>query len=799
MPRKPRIGERRKGPRPGGGARSTVTTPLDHPRLRRPRRNGELKRLKVGTRLGPYSIVSVLGHGGMGEVYRAHDARLGRDVAVKVLPSHLAGDAQALQRFLREARAVAALTHPNIVAIFDVGTEDEIPFIVTELLEGQTLASRIRQGPVSWSDAVDIAIAVAEALAAAHGKGLIHRDLKPENIFLTADDRVKLLDFGIARWRHRAIGSDGQKSTATLEGTIIGTLAYMSPEQARGELADAPSDIYSLGCVLFECVTGNRFFDRATPADTLATILKDVPPPPSASDPLVPADFDRVVARCLQKQPHDRFQNTTQLIAALKQLRGTGGTGTAAAAAADPVSLDAIGSIAVLPFAQTGDMADLEYLSDGITESVINSLSQLNGVRVVARTTAFQYRGQEADLESVGQKLNVRAVLIGRVARRGESLNVQCELIDVPKRSQIWGDQYTRKPADVFVVQEEIARDIVKRLRLKLSHEQKRRLTRRYTENTEAYELYLRGRFYWNKRTPQWMQKGIEHFKLALERDANYALAYGGLADCFAVLGSYGVLPPKEAFPRAKMAALKALEIDKSLAEAMTPLAFVEAFHDWNWVNAERDFKRAIKLRPSYATAHQWYSFMLSALGRHDDALASVRRALDLDPLSLPINSQLTWALYVSRSYDAAIQQAKRALEMDQTFGLTHYWLGVSYLQTGRYDQAIESFQTTYKVAAANLQALSALGYTHAVCGRRSEAEAVLGQLQDAAAQRYVSPFNYALVHLGLADHDRAIDWLERCVDERAFWLAWVRTDPIFDPIRDHPRFVKLFAVVGLA
>jgi serine/threonine protein kinase/Tfp pilus assembly protein PilF len=731
----------------------------------------------------------------MGEVYRAHDARLGRDVAIKVLPARLADDTHALQRFIREAQAVAALTHPNIVAVFDVGTDHDVTYTVTELLEGETLGARIRRGPLTWQDAVDVAIAVAEALTAAHAKDLIHRDLKPDNIFLTSDHRVKLLDFGIARWRRGPRNGQKTKTAATVVGTVIGTLAYMSPEQARGEAADAPSDIYSLGCVLHEAVTGRRAFDRATAAETLAAILKDEVAPASASDTLIPAEFDRVVARCLQKRPHDRYQDAQRLIAELKRLRETG---SAVSVVVDGAPVSRIDSIAVLPFAYESGAAELDYLSDGITESIINSLSQLEHIRVVARTTSFQYRGQEKDLETVCDKLNVRAALIGRVAKRGELLNVQCELFDVRKRSQVWGDQYIRKPSDVFTVQEEIARDIVRKLRVKLSQEQKKRLTKRYTENTEAYEIYLRGRFYWNKRTPQWMQKGIEHFKIALEKDPEYALAYAGLADCFAVLGSYGVMPPKEAFPRSKMAALKALAIDKNLAEARTSLAFVESFHEWKWADAEKDFKRSLKLRPSYATAHQWQSFMLSALCRHDEALASVRKALEIDPLSLPINSQLCWILYTSRRYDAAIQQALRALEMDQSFGLTHYWLGLSYLQTQRFDQAIECFQTTYKVAAANLLALSAIGHTNAVAGRRKAAEQIIKQLTDAAKERYVSPFNFVLVYLGLRDYETALDWLDKCIDDRAFWMAFLRSDPIFDPLSEHARFKRLFATVGL-
>jgi serine/threonine protein kinase len=753
-------------------------------------------RLNSGTRLGRYEIVAVIGAGGMGEVYRAHDSRLGRDVAIKVLPARLAGDPDALERFVREAQAVAALTHPNIVAIFDVGSDHDVSYTVTELLEGETLSARLRRGPLSWKEAVEVALAVAEALMAAHAKGLIHRDIKPENIFLTSDHRVKLLDFGVARWRPGILSDDEATRPAhTLAGTVVGTLAYMSPEQARGKAAEAPSDIFSFGCVLYEMVTAKPAFHRASQAETLSAILNEQPAPPSAVDPMIPAELDRIIARCLEKRPHDRFQDATQLIAVLTGLRA--GTGTSTSQAAAAAALDRIDSIAVLPFSEVSGTPELEYLSDGITESLINSLSQLNDMRVVARSTVFRYKGQDVSLEEVGRALNVRAILVGRVAQRGAHLNIQCELFDVAKQSQVWGDQYTRNQSDIQVVQVEIAKAIVKKLRLKLSQEQKRRLTRRYTENTEAYELYLRGRFYWNRRTPEWMRKGIEHFQLALQKDPSYALAYSGLADCFALLGSYTVLAPKDSFPRATMAALKALELDKTLGEAHASLGLATAFYDWKWRDAEKHFKRGIKLKPSYAQGHQWYALMLGVVGRTDEALACLRQALHFDPLSLPINATLSLALHLARRYDAAIAQALRALEMDQTFALAHYWVGFTYLQVQKYDEAIASFEAAYR-SAGTLQSLSALGYAYGLAGQRDAAERMIAQIAEARSTRYVSSYMFALVHLGLREFDATLDLLEKGVADRDFWLPWMKTDPAFDPIRDHPRFAAVLAQVGL-
>jgi len=735
----------------------------------------------------------------MGEVYRAHDPRLGRDVAIKVVPEHLARDSNALARFEREARAVAALSHPNILAIFDFASGGDIAYAVTELLEGETLAERVRRGPMPWREAVDVAIAVAEALGAAHSRGLIHRDLKPANIFLTVDQRVKLLDFGIARWKPDPVGNrETWQSTQSFGLSFAGTLGYLSPEQVRGESADAPSDIFSFGCVLHEMVTARRFFWRPSTAETFAAVLTERPAPSSAFDPLIPDDLDRVIARCLEKEPHERFHDAMDLVAALKSVRDQIPLGGISKPGDSKIAEARIDSIAVLPFVQTSNDPELEYLSDGITESLINSLSQLKDVRVVARSTAFKFKGGDLDLENVGRTLHVRGILTGRVQHRADVVNVQCELINVRNGSQVWGGQYAQRASDIFEVQERIVREITKKLRLKLSREQRERLTRRHTEDSEAYQLYLRGRYFWNKRTPDWMRKGIEHFQLALEKDPGYAMAYGGVADCFAVLGAYSVLAPADAFPKAKAAALKAIEIDKTLAEAYTSLAFVKAFYDWKWQDAEADFKRSIKLSPSYATAHQWYSFILSALGRSDEALLSIRKALELDPLSLAINSQFGWVLYLARQYDSAMKQLQATLEMDQAFGLAHYWMGLCNLQLHRYDEAIAGFETTYRVIAGNPQALSALGYAHALAGRRDEAVGVINQLAQMGSQRYVAPYNMAFVSLGLGDLDGTLTWLQKSIDDRSWWLAWLKVDPAFDQIRGDARFQALMSTVGL-
>jgi len=766
---------------------ATITRDAEAPSGESPR-----KRLKPGTRLGRYEILSAIGAGGMGEVYRAHDPRLERDIAIKVLPERLARDPQAMSRFEREAKAVAALSHPNILAIFDVGSEKGISYVVTEFLEGETLGTRLRRGKLSWQEAVVMGIAIADALTAPHSKGLTHRDLKPDNVFLTAEHRVKLLDFGLARWRPEIMDpkNPGQE-TQTLTGMILGTPAYMSPEQARGGSIDWRSDIFSFGGVMYEMLTGQRAFRRGSQAETLAAILTETPTPLRQLEPSVPLSLERLVSVCLEKEPHDRLLDARELASALKAVREdstpSGTSSISRSLAADT----AINSIAVLPFLNATLDPELTYLTDGITENLINSLSQLQNIRVVARSTAFRYRGEEIDPEAVGRALNVKALLMGRVTRRGEVFNVQTELIDVRRGAQIWGQQYNHQPTDVFVVQETIAGEIAKTLRLKLSDEQRTRLTRRYTENAEAYKLYLRGRFYWNKRSPEGMKKGGEYFQLAIQTDPGYALAYAGIADSFALMGTYHIMAPGDAFPKAKAAALKALEFDDMLSEAYASLAYTQAFYEWEWESADLSFQRAIELSPSYGTAHHWRSVLLSAMGKTDDALASIRKALEVDPLSLPGSAQLAFTLYLSRHFEEAIGQARATLEMDPTFSLAHFFLGMSYLQVRDYDSAARSFQAAYDQTGISIN-LGGLGYAQAAGGHGDQARETIAKLTEARPKRYVAPLSIAFIFIGLGDLDQAFEWLRKGLEDRSWWLSFLKTDPIFDPLRLDPRMPAL-------
>jgi serine/threonine protein kinase/tetratricopeptide (TPR) repeat protein len=748
--------------------------------------------LSPGTRLGPYEIVSPLGAGGMGEVYRASDPRLGREVAVKVLADHLTRDADLLRRFETETRAVAALSHPNILTIHDVGRDGEVSYAVTELLEGETLRVRLAPGPLPWIKAVEVAIAVADGLAAAHGRGIIHRDLKPENVFSTSDGRVKILDFGLARRKSplpkEDVTSAPTAAGATEPGVVLGTAGYMSPEQVRGEAADAPSDIFSLGCVLHEMLSGRRPFGGATTAETLVAILRDEPPDLLQAGVTMPWELSRVLARCLQKGPTDRYASARDLAFELRAVLS--------AASGLKISLSAhrrpIASLAVLPLVNAGGDPETEYLSDGITESVISSLSRLPGLRVMARSTVFRYKGKDLDPLAVGRELKVQAVVSGRLLHRGDRLVLRAELVDVSDGSQLWGEQYSRDLSDIFAVEEEMARQISENLRLKISGEDEKRLARRATESAEAYRLYLKGRFYWNKRTADGLRRGIEFFQHAIETDPEYALAYVGLADCHGVLAFYAAVAPRDGFPKAKAAATRALELDPTLAEAHTSLAYARHYFDWDWKGAEEEYRRALAVNAGYSTAHLFYLNLLTTLGRFDEALAEVRAGLEIDPLSLILSSSAGFIRLFARRYDEALPHFLRTLEMDGSFVPAHFYLGSTYEQMGRLDDAARELGDAVRYSGGGLLYVAALARVEAAAGRRGEAERSLAALDSNPDGRYVPSFWVATVHAALGDRDTAFHWLEKAFEERSHGLTFLRVDPALDSLRGDPRFDEL-------
>ena len=764
--------------------------------------------LEAGVRLAErYEIISSLGAGGMGEVYRARDLRLGREVAIKILSEHLAKDAAALARFDREAKALAALSHPNIIAIYDFVITDQISFVVMELLEGDTLRKQMGGSPVPWTRAVEIIATIADGLAAAHSRGIIHRDLKPENIFLTLDSGIKILDFGLARvttaqseTSHSSIATAGVQSDP---GTIVGTVQYMSPEQLRQEPVDARSDIFTLGCILSEMITAARPFARNTTAEMIAAILTGSPDLADI-DKKAPPEVKQIIMHCLEKNPEARFQTARDFAFALKSaLSGSViSRGHIAPPAQQPrrrkTSKRVIDSLAVLPLANVSGDSNMEYLSDGITESIINILSQLPKLRVMARSTVFRYKGQDADPQKIGSDLNVGAVLTGRVILRGDALSIQTELVDVFDGAQLWGEHYRRKASDIFAIQEEISQEISEKLRLKLRGEEKNRLAKRYTENTMAYQLFLKGRFHWSKRTGESLKKAIEYFQQAIEEDRSYALAYAGLADCYNLMSAYGVLSPIESVPVAKEAALKALEIDNTLAEGHEALAHVKMLYDWDWTGAEEEFKRAMDLNPNYATAHQRYAIQLSVAGRFKEASAEIRRAQQLDPLSLIINTDVGLILFFQSRFDEAIEQYKKTLDLDENFSVAHIATGLALEQKGLYEEAIAAFERGVRFSG-DRTFLSSPAHTYAVWGKKDEARKLLAELQEISKQRYVSPYRMAIIYNGLGETDQAFDWLERACQARSVWLIHLhlKVDPRINNLRDDPRFKDLLRRLG--
>lgn len=749
--------------------------------------------LPSGTRLGHFEIIQPLGAGGMGEVYRARDERLGREVAIKILPSELACNEQALLRFQREARSIAALSHPNILALYELDHDETsgLFFFASELLQGETLGMRLRQGAIGWKKAAEIAASIADGLSAAHAKGIIHRDLKPDNLFITSDGVVKVLDFGIARGPDETCVSGGDEETqqqVTHQGTVVGTIGYMSPEQVRGEALDVTTDLFSFGCVLYEMITGANPFRRGNSAETLAAILKDEPLPFDKRGIAVPADLDWIVQHCLEKRADQRFHSARDVAADLRR--------AISVSSVRPTAGHAIDSIAVLPFENTGGDPDAEYLSDGIAETIIAKLSQIPNVRVMARSTVFRFKNRGGDAQQIGAELDVRLVLHGRVSHRGDALTIRTELVKVADGTQLWGERYQRKAADLLDIEEEIAREIADQLRVRLTGDQKQLLSHRYTDDPAAYHAYLKGRFHWNKRSETSLNAAIGWFKEALEKDPTYALAYTGLADAYNLLGFYSLLAPRDAFPKAESMARKALELDGNLAEALASLGYVMLYYHWKWAEAETYLRKAIALKDAYTTAHLFYVNFLVARGRFDEAAAENRRALELDPLSMIDNCGTGWNAFYSRDYGRAVQTLRKALTIDDTFGQGHLWLSWALVKAGHFEEAIA--EAKRGITAPRGEALASEGYVQAAAGKRDAAMAILTQLLEMSKERFVQPYYVAIIYTALGDAAQALDWLQRSVDLRSHYLVMLKVDPRFDEVRSHPQFAHIMEQVGL-
>ena len=788
----------------------------------------------IGEKIGHYKVQSSIGAGGMGEIFRASDTRLMRDVAIKILPESLMKDASAIERFRREAHAASALNHPNILTIFDIGEHDGTHFIATEFVEGQTLRQKMQDSTVLLAETLDIAIQTANALVAAHNAGIVHRDIKPENVMIRRDGYVKVLDFGIAKLSEREPAkADADAATliqsVTIPGMILGTVFYMSPEQARGLKVDARSDIFSLGVLIYEIIARKLPFPGATIADVIAAILTAKPLPLAEIVKNLPPELERIISKSLNKNREERYQTMNEFADDLKQIRqrlefqtelerihisndtfavsgelyrveqATQILPKSAFLPHKKQTRKAIDSLAVLPLVNGGNDAETEYLAEGITEGIINSLSKLPKLRVVPRSTVFRYKGQHNDLQQIGGELGVRAVFAGRILQVGDSLIVNAELVDIANEAQIWGENYRREMTDIFTLLDEIVEDISGKLKLKLSGEDKKQLAKRSTENTEAYQFYLKGRYFvTSKRTEEWIKKGIEYFQKAIDLDPNYALAYSGIAEAYGFLASStGGWRPHDAYPKAEAAALKALELDDSLGEAHCSLGFSRLLYDWNFAAAEREFKKAIELSPNYPNAHDGYGFYLKAVGRHAEAIEKCKQAQNLDPLSPFSHISLGYAYYFARDYERAIEECRKALEMDKNSTFAHRNLGLAYLQQGKLDKAIEALNNAVKFSQCGLAFESYLGFAYAVAGKKTEAAEVLASLKDMDKERYVPAYNFAMIYTGLSDFDKAFEWFEQARRERSGFLPFLKVEPVVDILRNNSRFDELLGKIG--
>ncbi len=757
--------------------------------------------LAAGQRLGPYEILAPLGAGGMGEVYRARDTRLERDVAVKILPQSLVADLDALARFEREARSVAALSHPNILAIHDFGYFGPVVYAVMELLEGETLRDKL-VSPLPSRKALEYAVQLAQGLVAAHDRGIIHRDLKPENIFVTRDGIIKILDFGLAKPSAAPKPSDPEAPTAggTRPGWIIGTAGYMSPEQARGDPADHRSDLFSFGAILYEMLAGERAFPGGSQIESLVAVMRDEPPPLSQPGRLIGPRIEDFVRHCLEKRPAERFQSARDLAFALRVVERDAAATLAQADAAPPSPLPSSGagvspaSVAVLPFRNMSADPQNEYFSDGMTEEIINALSAIRALKVTARTSSFAFKGRDEDVRGIGATLGVRHVLEGSVRQAGRKLRVTAQLIDVTNGYHQWSENFDRELEDVIAVQDEIARAIAETLKVTLLPTEEARLAARGTSNLDAYNHYLKGRYHFNRREPP---RAIAEFERALSLDPNYVEAHTGMADSFCIYGFYGGVPTLEAFARARTSAERARQLDPDSADAHVSLGLVEHYYGWNFDRFERELRRAIELEPRSAAAYSWLGLNLAFRNRTDEALEVARRAAALEPLSANAQANVAFCSFGARRMEEAAAEFRRALHIDPEALYPLWALGLTCQILGRHDEAVESMRKAVERSGPEQTYHAALlAGACAAAGRRGEALEILHDLESRAREQYVPPYHLAFAHIPLGNLTEAFNCLERSALERNALGWWVTESAAFDGLRTHSRYPALLRMI---
>jgi eukaryotic-like serine/threonine-protein kinase len=754
----------------------------------------------IGTTLSHYRIVEEIGSGGMGAVYLARDERLDRLVALKVLTGCEGTPESRRAEFRKEALALSRLNHPNIETVYDFDVQNGVDFLILEVLTGPSLSDKLKEGPLPEREVAELGAMAAEGLAAAHEAGVIHRDIKPANLRLTSDGRLKIIDFGLSTMRDPS-RSPEETIRLSESPTLAGTLQYMAPEQLLGKPLDARADVYSLGVVLFELATGRHPFPETLATALIGAVLHVDPPAPRMVNPGISAAMDAVIRKAMARDPQSRYASAQELARELRRIASRpAGAAPPATAPEAPDSArrgGSIESIVVLPLEDLGRDPEEEYFADGMTEALIAGLAKIGSLRVISRTSAMQYKGTRAPLPQIARELHVDAVIEGSVLRSGDRVRITARLIEAATDRNLWAETYERDLGDILALQSEVARAIAGEIQIRLTPQEQASLARVWSVDAGAYQLYLKGRYQWEKRSEESLRRAHEYFRQAIDRDPTYAAAYAGLADYYITLANFNLMAAAEAFPKAKAAAARALDLDPSLAEAHTSMGSIRGSYEWDRAGAEESFKRAIELNPNYATAHHWHADHLVTLKRFDEGLAEITRAQAIDPLTLMITTDRSGYLFYARRYDEAYAHARRAVELDPLFAPSYRQLGGICEQLGRLDEAIAAFTTVRDLTQGSTSSLTALAHANALAGGEGEARGLLAELEALSKSKYVSSYGLAAVHVALGEVDRAFEWLDRALRDHDRALIWLPVAPRFDRIRSDPRMAPILRRIG--